>query len=204
MIVDNRMAEFQSTRAQTEQKVVLHMLTEIAGNPSIRQRTLAAELGIALGLMNNYLKRCITKGWIRVGQISPKRISYFLTPEGFSEKSRMVKYYLANSLVFFRNARTQSEDILTACQQRGWKKIALIGEGDLADIAKLVANGLDLELQLAGVNDDLSLYDAVMITDIQNPQDTFEVLKNKVEPSRLLTLELLHIFRHHPVAQDKR
>lgn len=190
--------EFRSTRAQTEERVVLHMLSEIADNPRIKQRALATELGIALGLMNTYIKRCVNKGWVRIRQISPKRIVYFLTPEGFIEKSRMVRGYLSNSFSFFRAARTEIEAIFAECHQRGWKKIALIGVGDLADIAKLVAIDTNLELCVARVDDNLSHYDAVMITDIQNPQNTFEILNSKVDLHRLLILDLLHIFRPIP------
>jgi DNA-binding MarR family transcriptional regulator len=81
------MAAFQDTHEQTEQKVMAYLLSEIERNPSFTQRGLAGELNIALGLMNQYLKRCITKGWIRASQVSPRRITYFLTPEGFKEKA---------------------------------------------------------------------------------------------------------------------
>ena len=189
------MAAFQDTRQHTEQKVMLHLLTEIEGNPSFTQRGLASELGIALGLMNHYLKSCVTKGWIRATQISPRRISYFLTPEGFKEKSHMVKDYLARSLTFFRDARSQCEVLFAECQQKGWQKIGLVGAGDLADIAQLVAQGNDLQVSLVSQNADLKAYDAILITDVINPQGTYESIRNKVDPNRLLTLYLLHISR---------
>ena len=66
---------------------MVHLLSEIERNPSFTQRGLAGELNIALGLMNQYLKRCVTKGWVKASQISPRRITYFLTPEGFIEKA---------------------------------------------------------------------------------------------------------------------
>ena len=50
------MAAFQDTREQTEQKVMVHLLSEIERNPSFTQRSLAGELGIALGLMNQVFK----------------------------------------------------------------------------------------------------------------------------------------------------
>ena len=73
------MAAFQDTHEQKEQKVMVHLLSEIERNPSFTQRGLASDLNIALGLMNQYLKRCITKDWLRASQISPRRITYFLT-----------------------------------------------------------------------------------------------------------------------------
>lgn len=189
------MAAFQKTREQTEQQVMVHLLSEIERNPAFTQRHLAANLNIALGLMNHYLKRCVTKGWIRASQLSPRRITYFLTPEGFIEKSHMVKDYLARSMTFFRDARTQCEQTFALCQLHNWTKIALVGQGDLADIAQLVASGLGLNMTAVSVNDDLILYDAVILTDIVNPQQTYDHIKHRIAPQRLLTLDLLHISR---------
>lgn len=187
------MATFQDTREQTEQKVMVHLLSEIERNPSFTQRGLAGELNIALGLMNQYLKRCITKGWIRASQVSPRRITYFLTPEGFKEKSHMVKDYLARSMTFFRDARAQCEEVFGYCKAQGWSKIALVGEGDLADIAKLVASGSDFTIDVISTKADLKKYDAVIVTDVMNPQGTYDAVKHKVDYQRLLILNLLHI-----------
>jgi hypothetical protein len=189
------MAAFQETREQTEQKVMVHLLSEVEHNSSFTQRGLASELGIALGLMNQYLKNCVTKGWIRASQISPRRITYFLTPEGFKEKSHMVTGYLARSLTFFRDARTQCEEIFVACKSNNWTKVGLVGAGDLADIARLVAHGTDVHVDIVDIKGDLKEYDALLVTDVSNPQSTYEVIRGKVASERLLTLKLLHISR---------
>ena len=189
------MAAFQETREQTEQHVMVHLLSEIERNPTFTQRHLASNLNIALGLMNHYLKRCVTKGWIRASQVSSRRITYFLTPEGFIEKSHMVKDYLFRSMTFFRDARTQCEQMFVLCQLHNWTKIALVGQGDLADIAQLVASGSGLNMTVVSIDDDLTPYDAVILTDIVNPQQTYDAIENKVEPQHLLTLDLLHISR---------
>jgi DNA-binding MarR family transcriptional regulator len=187
------MAAFQDTREQTEQKVMVHLLSEIERNPSFTQRGLAGDLNIALGLMNQYLKRCITKGWIRASQVSPRRITYFLTPEGFKEKSHMVKDYLARSMTFFRDARAQCEEAFEFCKTQGWLKIALVGTGDLADIARLVSSGNEFLIDIVSLDADLKKYDAMIVTDVMNPQGTYDAIKNRVECHRLLTLNLLHI-----------
>ncbi|HQW57464.1 MAG TPA: winged helix-turn-helix transcriptional regulator [Gammaproteobacteria bacterium] len=192
------MSAFQDTREQTEQKVMVHLLSEIDRNPSFTQRSLASELGIALGLMNHYLKRCLTKGWIRASQISPRRITYFLTPEGFTEKGQMVTDYLARSLTFFRDARAQCEEVFAECKIQGFANIALIGAGDLADIAKLVAHGTGLQVCVVGSDADLKGYDAALVTDVIDPQGTYSVVKDKIEHNKLLTLRLLHISRVAP------
>ncbi|EKE00950.1 MAG: hypothetical protein ACD_21C00250G0023 [uncultured bacterium] len=192
------MAAFQNTREQTEQKVMVHLLSEIERNPSFTQRGLASELGIALGLMNQYLKSCVTKGWVRISQISPKRVTYFLTPDGFKEKSLMVTDYLARSLTFFRDARSQCEEIFAHCKANAWLKIGLVGEGDLADIAKLVAHGTDIQTETVGADKEFKDYDAVIVTNIINPQGTYDEIKDKVDQSKLLILKLLHISKVTP------
>jgi hypothetical protein len=189
------MAAFQDTRTQTEQKVMVSLLSEIERNPSFTQRGLAVQLNIALGLMNQYLKRCITKGWVRASQLSPRRISYFLTPEGFIEKSHMVKDYLARSMTFFRDAKAQCEAVFMICQKNGWLKIVLVGDGDLSDIANLVALNYSLTIDVVSVDEDFKKYDAVVIADVINPQSTYDAIKNKVDNCRLFTLDLLHISR---------
>ena len=44
--------------------------------------------GIALGLVNSYLKNLIAKGYITVKAIPPKRYTYYLTPTGFADSLR--------------------------------------------------------------------------------------------------------------------
>ena len=85
--------------------IVLSVLTSIERDSSITQRKLANELGIALGLANAYLRRCVRKGLIKMSQVPLNRYAYYLTPQGFAEKSRLTAEYLAASFNFFRRAR---------------------------------------------------------------------------------------------------
>jgi hypothetical protein len=73
----------------------------------------------------------------------------------------------------------------------GWR----IGEGDLADIAKLVASGSEFTIEVVSTKSDLKKYDAVIITDVMNPQGKYDVIKHKVAYHCLLTLSLLHILK---------
>lgn len=190
------MSTFQKTKDQAESKVLLNLLSAVEGNPEVSQRRLSGDLGVALGLVNTYLKRCVVKGWIRAREVSPKRISYFLTPEGFSEKSRMVAEYLSRSLYFFRDAKHQCEAAFAFCLQNGLKNIALVGEGDLRDIAALVSSGAGISVSFMDADSDFNNIDAVIVTDVMNPQATYDALKGKVSFEKLLVLELLHISTH--------
>src|ERR1700727_1765027 len=86
-------------------RIVLGLLTSVDSNGARSQRHIAAELDIALGLVNAYLKRSIKKGLVKVSQAPARRYAYYLTPQGFSEKSRLTIEYLSSSFSFFRQAK---------------------------------------------------------------------------------------------------
>ena len=46
--------------------ITLGVLSAVERDSAITQRSLSSELGIALGLANAYLKRCVRKGWSKV------------------------------------------------------------------------------------------------------------------------------------------
>ena len=110
------------------------------------QRGLAADLGIALGLVNVYLKRCVKKGLVKVSQAPTRRFAYYLTPQGFAEKSRLTGEYLAWSLTFFRRAKDSCTAVLAEATALGWKRVALAGSGDLADITRICATDTGIEI----------------------------------------------------------
>ena len=120
-------------------RIVLGLLEFVERDGAQSQRKLASDLGIALGLVNAYLKRCVKKGLLKIGQAPPRRYAYYLTPHGFAEKSRLTVEYLSSSFSFFRRAREDCSSVLKAAHARGWNRIALIGVSDLAEIATICA-----------------------------------------------------------------
>jgi DNA-binding MarR family transcriptional regulator len=133
-------------REPEKDEITLGVLSAIEGDSAISQRTLSEELGVALGLANAYLKRCVRKGYIKIQQVPRRRYAYYLTPQGFAEKARLTGEYLSSSLQFFRRARGEMGDLMHECLARGFRRIALAGATELAEIATLTAHGLDIEL----------------------------------------------------------
>ena len=117
--------------------IPLGLLSRIDDDHQITQRALSNELGIALGMVNIYMKRCIRKGWVKVRQAPANRYLYYLTPMGFQEKSRLTTAYLTTSFNFFRSARRQMSQLFEACETNGYRTTVLYGAGDLAEIAIL-------------------------------------------------------------------
>src|SRR5690348_8355621 len=116
-------------------RILLGLLESVERDGRRSQRHLAAEFGIALGLVNSYLKRCVRKGLVKVHEAPARRYTYYLTPQGFAEKSRLTVAFLSTSFSFFRRARSDCMATLETAKREGWSRIVLAGASDLAEIA---------------------------------------------------------------------
>src|ERR1700756_4183948 len=121
------------------ERIVLGLLSSVETDGARSQRRIAAELGIALGLVNAYLKRCIKKGLVKVHDAPARRYAYYLTPQGFAEKSRLTVQYLSDSFSFFRMAKSDCARTFEAAKTAGFGRLVLAGKSDLAEIAILCA-----------------------------------------------------------------
>ncbi len=195
-LISKKAAAFQESKDALKREVMLDLLKGLEQNPQISQRALAQELGIAMGLVNSYIKRAMTKGWLKAKQIPARRYAYYLTPQGLTEKGQLAAEYLTSSFTFFRSARGQCLDLFTECEVQGWNKVALVGTGELAQIAELIATQCSVDAQLVDPEVVSSKdFDVVMLVDIQNPQSVFEKLLATWPENRILTPALLYISR---------
>ncbi len=191
-------------REPSNDAIVLGVLDAVERNPSVTQRSVARELGIALGLVNAYLHRCLSKGLIKIGQVPPRRYAYYLTPRGMSEKSRLTATYLMDSFAFFRQARTQCNELFQMLAARGQCRLALIGTGDLAEIARLVARDHLIEIagiapasaDAAGLKANLAAlgpFDAVVVTALEQSRESFAAAVEVMGPERVHAPALLRV-----------
>lgn len=120
-------------------QIMLGLLDSVERDGAQSQRRLANELGVALGLVNAYLKRCVKKGLVKASQAPARRYVYYLTPQGFAEKSRLTVEYLSFSFGFFRQAKDDCAAIYEQARSCGYNSVALIGQSDLAEIAMICA-----------------------------------------------------------------
>lgn len=189
--------------------VTLGILNAVNESSAVTQRNLADELGIALGLANAYLRRCINKGYVKVRRAPARRYAYYLTPKGFAEKARLTSEYLSESLSFFRTAKTQCSEAFRLSADKSWRRIALAGTGELCEIALLSSR--DFEIEIVGIVDftetadkfagrhvfgDLSglpTIDTVIVTDVISPQATYDRLVETIAVERVHALPLLHV-----------
>jgi len=76
-----------NTDSQREDALTLEILDAIEKKDDVSQRHLAREMGVALGLANSYLKRCVRKGYVKVTQAPANRYLYYLTPRDLPRRA---------------------------------------------------------------------------------------------------------------------
>lgn len=194
-------------------RILLGLLESVERDGGQSQRRLASELGIALGLVNAYLKRCIKKGLVKVSEAPARRYAYYLTPQGFAEKSRLTVDYLSYSFSFFRRARADCAEIFAQARRRGINRVVVAGVSDLAEIARICA--LESGVEIAAVVDPdttvttclgvpvvadfaavAGTIEAVVVTDLRNARATFDAAAAAVGTHRVLTPKLLGLREH--------
>jgi len=136
-------------RDARDDAIIRDLLERIDDSAEINQRALSKELGIALGMTNAYLKRCVKKGWVKINQVPARRYRYYLTPKGFAEKTRLTAEYFTDSLTFFRRARQSFDRLYTLLDGQGVRRVVLCGADELTEIAVLCA--LNHRIEVVGV-----------------------------------------------------
>lgn len=207
-------------RKSREDDIVRDILSRIDDSGEVNQRALSKELGIALGMTNAYMRRCVRKGFVKIKQIPPNRYGYYLTPKGFTEKTRLTAQFLSDSFGFFRRARGQYGDLYARCAERGWRRIALAGISELGDVAVLSAR--DFPIHLVGVvepgragesfhglavvaaPDAIGAFDAILLTAIEKPREMNAWLTTMVAPERVLAPRLLGLERGNGHAKSAK
>jgi len=130
----------------------LKILERVVNGKAPSQRDLAGELDISLGLVNSFIKRLVTKGYVKISTIPKNRIRYILTPRGAAEKTRLTYKYIQHSYGFYKDARQKLRNLYADLEKQGVKRIVFYGAGDLAEIAYISL--LETPIQLAAIVDD--------------------------------------------------
>ena len=165
-----------ATMEQTNPRVMLDLLKSIERNGNQSQRGRASEFGVALGLVNAYLRYSAKKGYIKVRKIPARRYVYYLTPKGFAEKSRLTLLHLSNLLTFFHTARQDCTYALDEALARGWTRVALAGASELAEICMICA--LDHKISVIAIVDRKSTSPRFLRVPVK---DSFASMKHEID-----------------------
>ena len=122
------------------------LMSEIAGEEPISQREISRRLGIAVGLVNSYLKNLVAKGYVRIKAFPSNRYSYLLTPQGIAEKSRLAYQHLSYFTGLYTAARQDYLELFRGLEAEGVREIVFCGVDEVAEIAYLSLQETGLQL----------------------------------------------------------
>jgi predicted transcriptional regulator len=190
-------------RDSDQSRIILNILESVHRDGECSQRSRASEVGIALGLVNAYLKFCLQKGYLKAKKIPARSYQYMLTPKGFMEKSRLAMSRLSDSLDFVRATRAEYAQLFEEAQARGWKNVVIVSASPLAEICALCA--LERNIRVVSIVDrkageDRMLgvpihrsfaeigepFDGAILADIHTPAETIRWALPQIGSERLL------------------
>jgi DNA-binding MarR family transcriptional regulator len=193
-----------------EARLMLGVLESVERDGQQSQRRIALDLGIALGLTNAYLRRCVGKGLVKMRQVPARRYAYFLTPKGFAEKSRLTAEYLRHSFALVRRARSEYAELMHMARRQDFDSVVLAGVSELAEVAILCSIESDVDI-LAIVDANANRkqfvgrrvvesfdsipgkFDAVIVTDLQRAQETYLAAVKRYGKDRVLVPPFLGV-----------
>lgn len=151
MIADNR-----NIFKPSEEMRDLRLLEELEKNPIVSQRELSHRFGIALGVTNACLRRMARKGWIRIRDLNPRRIGYYLTTKGMLEKTRLTIHLISFRVQHYSELKKVIANRLLEMQRDGMQRIVFYGVSDEMEVAYITLQGVNLKL-VGIVEDDEKL-----------------------------------------------
>lgn len=193
------MALAPRTKEYLENELILQMLSSIENEPEISQRALSSKLGVAIGMVNAYMKRCTQKGLIKVQNIPSKRYAYYLTPTGFLEKTKLTVEFLKSSFSFLREAQNQLLNLFEHCEARHYHNILILGQNELTNIAVTLAKNFPFVITIRNkllLNSVEDAFDCCFIVDMEEPQLCYDSTLEFMPADKILTPPLLNISKN--------
>ena len=114
----------------------LNFLSYLEDGKETTQKNISNNISVSIGFINALIKKFLKKGIIKIKQAPYKRFIYYLTPQGFSEKARLVNEYFNDSLIFFKSLRLEFNKLFSKDRCSGYY---LYGIGEVCEIAILSA-----------------------------------------------------------------
>lgn len=202
--------EFQS------KKIVYQFLEELESGKTTTQKELSKRLRVSIGFVNSLIKKFIKKGLIKAKQAPYKRFVYYLTPEGFIEKGKLVSNYLNSSLVIFKTLRKEFS-VLFENQKKLDERCSfvLFGVTEVTEICIISAlqNNVKIayvvdkkykKLNFLGINvkkqiSKLKGYEKIIITDSLNTQGLYHELSKIYDKEQILVVPSLSVSKTKPI-----
>jgi len=131
------METYSDTDSITHFDQLVPLLEQIESDPDITQAILADRLDVSVGMVNLYIKRLVSKGYVKVKRAQRRKLRYIITPEGIALRARLTVNYLESSLRLYRRTRQRVRELIAQVKQAGFDSVCIEGDSDIADICRL-------------------------------------------------------------------
>jgi DNA-binding MarR family transcriptional regulator len=113
------------------------LLDAISKDDTVTQANLATSLKMAVGSVNWYIKKLISRGYLKASRMDRTRLRYNLTPEGMAALTQRATQYAILSLQVYRDLRESAKSLIAELHHRGINKVFLSGNNEFMDIFRL-------------------------------------------------------------------
>ena len=100
----------------------------VSENPAVSQRDIGERVGISVGVVNGFLKRCLDRGWIATKNLNMAKLQYMVTAEGLKELTKRSISFMKRNFEelssYKKNIDNSVEEAIRDCK----KRIVLYGE----------------------------------------------------------------------------
>ncbi len=125
----------------------LRLLEAVEAAPNSTQADLAAQVGLAVGTVNWYLKRWSQKGYVKIKRMGRWNWSYLLTPEGISRKAKLAGEYVDASLALYRRTRADAKRLGDELLAAGYDAVYIADNDEIAEIFRLTCLEMQIRIQ---------------------------------------------------------
>jgi len=125
----------------------LAVLETMEQSSEATQRQIASQTGISLGLVNAIVKDLGKRGMIKIRQVPRRRLLYYLTPQGFAEKTALLLRVLRTVQSDYQQIRAQLHRQASKMKQEGCAEVAIRGDPFLLEIGCICCLELGIEVK---------------------------------------------------------
>lgn len=191
-------------------KIIFQFLEQLEDKKTITQKDLSIKLKVSIGFVNALIKKFLKKGLIKAKQAPYKRFIYYLTPKGFSEKSKLISDYIESSLDIFRTLRGEFTQIFLNHRD---KNFVLFGISEITEIC--IISALENKVKISYIVDknytneeylgikvikkghELKRNELCILTDYSSDyQKTYLTLQKKVAKHKILSIPYLSLSKN--------
>ena len=167
----------------------LEILKALERNPNFKQRDISKVTGINLFKVNFLIKRMLEKWYLKCKNVykNPNKLSYlyWLTPEGFSRKSKLIYKFVKVTLDNYDTYVNMLINNLQIIEKSRHSKILLYGSNNVIQIFEKISEAFEVDITGVINLDIINLNDAQYCKnfklELNNNYDIIVILSNNSE-----------------------